>query len=131
MKDKKTEKTVLMINTHLDVPAISDKQAAVILSELGDKIAKYSTFATGDFNFKTWEPGYSVMTEKLGDAMKTAFKNTSNINYTYNGFGTSSSHIIDYIFHSEKAIPTEFYIINDMYGGYVSDHFGLLTKFVI
>ena len=131
LKDKKTDKTVLMINTHLDVPAVSDVQAKVILAKLGDKIAKYPTFATGDFNFKTWEPGYAVMTEKLGDAMKTAFKNTSKINYTYNGFGTSSSHIIDYIFHSELATPVEFYIANDMYDGYISDHFGILSKFAI
>ena len=131
LKDKKTDKTVLMINTHLDVPEIRDDQAEVILRKLGDKIAKYPTFATGDFNFKTWEPGYAVMTEKLDDAMKTAFKNTSKINYTYNGFGTSNSHIIDYIFHSELATPIEFYIVNDMYDGYVSDHFGILSKFAI
>jgi endonuclease/exonuclease/phosphatase family metal-dependent hydrolase len=130
LKDKLTGKTVLMTNTHLDTPEISDEQSKIILDYFKDMIGKYPMFTTGDLNFKDYEAGYKVFIKSMSDSQDTALKNLSTVGYTYNNFGKSNSHRIDYIFHNALASPYEYKILTNEFGGYVSDHYGIYAKYV-
>ena len=118
-----------MTNTHLDSPPASERQSEIIIDRFKDMMGKYPMFTTGDFNFKDYEEGYKIFTKSMFDSQETAIKNLSGINYTYNGFGTSNSHRIDFIFHNSLVQPVEYKILNDDFGGYVSDHYGIYTKY--
>lgn len=130
VKDKSTNKELFLCNPHLDWNNDTQRalQLEVMIEQLSSYFRQYPTIACGDYNSTPDGPIYARMTELLMDTRVSAPKNISTIDFTCHGFGKSTS-TIDYIFHNEELVPELYYILNDDYGGYVSDHYGVLTNF--
>ena len=81
----------------------------------------------GDFNSEPDGPIYTIVTDNgLLDTRKTAATDHSEIDHTFHGFGASTT-FLDYIFHSDALETNRYRIMSDIYGGYVSDHYGVLA----
>ena len=132
LKDKQTGKTILMANTHLDhgTDEVRDAQSMILINYLSRKFSKYPFFITGDFNFLPNSTAYKTINKHLLDAHDEAIVDKSTIQYTFHGYGNSQKEI-DFCFFNEKSTAISYYIANDDYGGYVSDHYGVVTKFTI
>ena len=142
LTDTKTGKTLLFTNTHLHhqddeyYQQLRDRQAEILLRYLRrgeNKLAKYPGFLTGDFNGTSDEAFYDTITDWYDDSGKTAITNSSNVNYSYHGFGTVvMQQPLDYCFHSPGNVTVlDYRILDDWYGGYISDHYGILVTAVL
>lgn len=131
-KDKFTDTTILFINCHPDWNNDTQRalQVEVIFEVMGEKMAEYPTIFCGDFNTRPDGPIYPRITQEFKDPYREAEVNLSEINYTSHGFGKSSA-FIDYSFYDDTFKPTHYRIINDMYDGHVSDHYGTFTDFIL
>ena len=132
LRDVRTDKLLMIANTHLDHSndAIRKAQIDALLGYLADDMKSYPIFMTGDFNaLRTSEPYKTILGAGLYDGEKRAWLNDSNLNYTchlYRGHGDT----IDYCFFSKQWTPMYARIVSDDYGGYVSDHYGVIVDFV-
>lgn len=125
MKDKRTGKQFLFVNTHLDnVGKEAQRKGLALIME---KIVEINpeglpTVLTGDFNVK---PDDAVLTD-LDATMTSARKGAAETdNYgSYNNWGRKSD-IIDYIYYSGFGSCREFMTIRKKYADkpFVSDHF--------
>ena len=134
LKDKRTDTTILAVNTHLDHTSedIRLRQIQVILDYLAANVGDYPLFFTGDFNASSRSSSYGLVSETLTDARETAGVNLSTVsgtfhNYHEGGFGS----VIDHVFYNDKATPVTYEIVSKSYGGFVSDHYGVLVEFVL
>lgn len=133
-KDKSTQETFVMANTHLDhgTDEVREQQMEILLNELSDLINRYPLILTGDFNAIPGSAAYNAATEKLVDARTDALENRSTIEHTFDSYGQKTSgKIIDYCFYTDKATATWYKVANDQFDGYVSDHYGVLSQFGI
>ena len=132
LKDKQTGKTILMANTHLDhgTDEVRNAQSEILINYLSRRFSKYPLFITGDFNFLPNSTAYKTITTKLDDAHDEAIVDRSTVQYTFHGYGNSQKEI-DFCFFNDKSTAISYYIVNDDYNGYVSDHYGVWFKFVI
>lgn len=130
VKDKFTDVTTLYINCHPDWNNDTQRalQVDVIFEVMGEKMAEYPTILCGDFNTQPDGPVYPRIVQEFKDTYKEAEVNLSEIDYTCHSFGESSK-FIDYTFYNHTFKPTHYRIINDMYNGHVSDHYGIFTDF--
>lgn len=130
VKDLLTGKELFLCNAHLDWNNDTQRalQLEVLIQQLSPYFQQYPTIACGDYNSTPDGPIYARACELLTDSRVSADKNISTIDFTSHGFGTSSN-LIDYIFHSEALHADLYYILNDHYDGFVSDHYGVLTDF--
>ncbi len=132
LKDKLTDKQILVVSTHpcWTTDEVREKEVTNLLNYLKDKINANITFITGDFNSTPDSTPYQrVIDFGLKDSYDTAESNLSSIDYTCGFFSTFSPKRIDYCFHDDKSTALEYKILNEMYGGFVSDHYGLIAKF--
>ena len=129
IKDKLTGKEIFISNSHLDWNNDTQRalQLEVLIEQNAERFEQYPTIVCGDYNSQPDGPIYARITEFFADASKTAAKNISTIDYTCHSFGASAT-FIDYILHSEDFSVNLYYIMNDMYGGDVSDHYGVLAE---
>lgn len=129
-KDKFTDVTTLYINCHPDWNNDTQRalQVDVLFEVMGEKMAEYPTILCGDFNTTPDGPVYPRIVKEVKDTYKEAEINLSEIDYTCHSFGSASS-FIDYTFYNHTFKPTLYRIINDMYNGHVSDHYGIFTDF--
>ena len=138
LKDKYTGNTLVMANAHLDYAddSVKSQQVKYLLEGLSEYMDKYPVFLTGDFNATPGSAPYNMTIKEFSDSHDSANENRSDVNYTcgydydYNGGGTNGK-IIDYCFHNDKALALWYRILSDQFKGYVSDHHGVLTEFVI
>lgn len=131
-RDRFTNTTILFINCHPDWNNDTQRalQVEVIFEVLGDKMKEYPTILCGDFNTTPDGPIYPRITEVFNDPYVEAEINISKIDYTCHSFG-AAENFIDYSFYDDSFKATHYYIINDMYEGHVSDHYGTFTDFVL
>jgi len=132
LKDKLTDKQILVVSTHpcWTTDEVREKEVTNLLNYLKDKINANITFITGDFNSTPESEPYNRVIEfGLKDSYHTAAKNLSSIDYTCGFFTTFDPSRIDYCFHDDNSTALEYKILNEMYGGFVSDHFGIVAKF--
>lgn len=130
--DKFTDTTILFINCHPDWNNDTQRalQVEVIFEVMGEKMQQYPTIFCGDFNTQPDGPIYPRITQQFNDPYVEAQVNLSEIDYTCHSFGTAMS-FIDYSFYDDTFKPTHYRILNDMYNGYVSDHYGTFTDFIL
>ena len=130
--DKYTDTTFLLINCHPDWNNDTQRalQVEVIFQEMGEKMNQYPTIFCGDFNTVPDGPVYPRIVQDMKDTRIEAPTNLSEIDFTSHGFG-ASSNLIDYIFYNGCFQPTTYRILNELYGGYVSDHYAVMTDFKI
>lgn len=130
VKDLITEKEMFLCNCHLDWNNDTQRalQLEVMIKELTPYFEKYPTFACGDYNSEPDGPIYARAAELFTHARDSAKRDLSTVDFTCHTFGESRS-FIDYIFHTEDFATNYYYILSDHYGGYVSDHYGVLAEF--
>ena len=130
--DTLSNTTYLILNCHPDW--INDTQRAlqveVIFSQMGEKMQQYPTLFCGDFNTKPDGPVYARIIQDVNDSSTNADNDLSEVDHTFHNFGESND-FIDYIFYTAPLKPTNYRIISDMYKGQVSDHYGVMTDFIM
>lgn len=132
LKDKITDTQFLVVSTHpcWTTDEVRDKEVKNLLTYMNDKIQSNITFITGDFNTKPDGPVYKrVMDYGLKDSYFTAKENRSTIDYTCGFFNDGEFCRIDYCFHDDNSTALAYKILNDMYSGFVSDHYAIIAKF--
>ena len=132
LKDNKTGEQILACNTHLDhsTDAIRAAQLAVLFEQLSYDLGHYSVIMTGDFNMlRESEPYKAVTKAGLLDGQRNAWLDESTVDHSCHLY-TDDGEIIDYCFHSKDLLPIYTKIVSDDYGGYVSDHYGVLVELV-
>ena len=137
--DNETGKTVLLSNTHLIdrrdalYQGVRAQQAEILLRYLrrGNTLVKYPGFLTGDFNGKPDEPFYSQISAWYDDSRITCISDSSTVNYSFQNYGTKQA-LYDYCFHSQGNVTVlDYRILDDLYGDYISDHYGILVTAVV
>ena len=135
LRDQETGKIFLFGNTHLQdggtafYQEVRARQAEVLFRQLRgttNRLAQYPGFLTGDFNGEANEPFYSEVTGVYADARTVAVNNSSTADFSFHGYGQQQV-LIDYCFCSPKNTTIlDYQILDTQYGGYVSDHYGIL-----
>ncbi len=133
LQDSETGKKFLIGNTHLHHigtdQEVRARQAEILLWRLrnDNMLTCYPGFLTGDFNGEPNEPFYSRITEEFEDSQISTINDSSFVNYTFHAYGNTKV-LCDYCFHSPKNVTIlDYRILDDQYGGYVSDHYGVLV----
>lgn len=132
LTDNQTGKMIFACNTHLDhsTDAIRAAQLEVLLEQLSYEVGYYPFILTGDFNMlRDSAPYKSVTKAGLLDGQRNAWVDDSEVDHSCHLY-TDDGEIIDYCFYSTDFLPFYAKIINDDYGGYVSDHYGVLVELV-
>ena len=132
LKDRLTEKTLFVCNTHLDT--MSDEarmaQLKILYQQVGSYMEKYPTVFCGDFNARPDSPVYAEVTKTLFDPHETASVKADDYQYTYTDYGTTTDpRRLDYLFYNQFLTAQSYRIMTDRYDGYISDHFGAMTEY--
>lgn len=139
LKDQETGRCFYVGTTHptaggdADSMRIRSKQVFWLIAyveQLVEKYGEYPIFLAGDFNMiPAGDPDlFLYLSEKYTNAATAALYNGSEIDYTFQNFGKSDGVLLDYcFFKGENVVILAQRIANDMFDGYVSDHYGLLT----
>lgn len=129
LQDHTTGKRLLFLNTHLDNTSqqAADFGAEVIIEHLTALQAKYGKEAgvvlTGDFNETQEDEAYRRIAARLQDCTDPGKKTTT---YQEWGYCDTGSEPIDFIFTSGTG--SDYTVLNDLSGGYVSDHYGVYAN---
>lgn len=129
LQDRTTGKRLLFLNTHLDNASqqAADFGAEVIIEHLTALQAKYGKEAgvvlTGDFNETQEDEAYRRIAARLQDCTDPAKKTTT---YQEWGYCDTGNEPIDFIFTSGTG--SDYTVLNDLSGGYVSDHYGVYAN---
>lgn len=131
LKDKKSGKTFLMSNTHLDTASneVRLAQYKVIAEQLADKFAQYPAVLTGDFNATPDSTTYAEVTKTFSDSHLSAKHKATDIEFTVHHYGKDDDQRIDYCFYNNGFVAEDYRILTEQFDGYVSDHYGVLTKY--
>lgn len=131
LKDKTNDKTFLMCNTHLDT--ISDEvrlaQYKILAEQLADKFAQYPTILTGDFNSIPGSTVYAEVNDIFSDPHISAKNKADTGECTSHGYGKVTDRRIDFCFYNDGFTAEDYRILTEQFDGYVSDHYGVLTKY--
>ena len=132
LKDKNTGEIILFANTHLDhsTDEVRSAQMDILMDYLADRIGAYPFYLTGDFNCEVNSIPYETVTARLQDSHKTAWEDLSTAVNTYHAYTVEGKSEIDFIFHNDRTTPVQYEIISKDYGGFVSDHYGVISEFV-
>lgn len=132
LRDKLTGETILFANTHLDHSndTVRSAQMDILMDYLADRIGQYPFYLTGDFNCVADSVPYETVTARLQDSHKTAWVDLSTAENTYHAYTVEGHSEIDFIFHNGHTTPVQYEIISKDYGGFVSDHYGVIAEFV-
>lgn len=133
LKDRKTNRVFLMMNTHFDhIGKESRKQSAALLKARANELAgDLPVIVTGDFNFTREAPPYSVMMEPSGIRLIDAAPNSEG---TSCGFtvGARPCSAIDYVFFTNHWKSKKYQIIKDNDGAYYpSDHLPVMVSLTL
>lgn len=131
LKDKKSGRVFLVINTHFDhIGVEARKKSAALLKAKADELAGgIPVIIMGDFNCTREDTPYSIMTGE--GKLKLADTAPDNPPGTYCTFEVNSveCRAIDYIFYSKEWVSTEYQVISENDGKhYPSDHLPVTSK---
>lgn len=132
LKDKRTDETILMVNTHFDhIGKESRRESAILLKQRAAELAKdLPVIITGDFNFTRDKPPYKVMMDPSSSPVLDAAP--ADTPGTSCGFevGARPCNAIDYIFYTPDWNASGYQVIQDHDGKYYpSDHLPVMATF--
>ena len=120
--------TYILMNTHLDNASEQAREfgAGVILDEI-DKLQETHQNAklvlTGDFNETSDAEAYKLLTSELND---TTDDSKQMATYQAWGYINTGDKPIDFIFTNGKS--QNYYVLNRLDNGYISDHYGIYSE---
>lgn len=131
LKDKKTGRIFMAINTHFDHIGIEARKnsALLIIKKIQEIVGDRPAVLTGDFNVSDTSETYKTITMNkfvLKDAYKIA-KERNGVNYTWHNWGKqrlNKREKIDFIFVTPQITVLDAYIPKEVKGhrGHLSDH---------
>ena len=132
LTDKANGKDLMFCNLHLSGGRTAEKQIKVVTKYLADEFEKYPVFLTGDFNAHPDSSTCLYLETVMKDSFVTTEKNLAPIPYTAHDYGAlTNAYRIDFCWYKGDLKCQSYNTITDMYDGYVSDHYGVLIKFVL
>lgn len=134
LKDKETQKTFYVFNTHFDHKGVkARKESAVLIlkkiSEIADR--KDPILLTGDFNLTPEEKPLVLIRQKLKDSRQISKTVPQGPVGTFNDFDIASKleNRIDYIFVNKLIDVNKYTVITDSRDNrYPSDHLPVLVE---
>ncbi len=134
LENDTTGQRYIHMNTHLDNASeeAANFGALAIAQKMGELMLQYQNafiVLTGDFNETDDMQAYQTISALLNDTrvIVNADKHT-----TYQDWGNEDSgEPIDYIFVSKTQSVVNYYVLDDISNGYVSDHYGLASDISI
>lgn len=135
LEDKNSAAQYLFMNTHLDNVSEEAQEygANVILERMNALTAQHpgaAVILTGDFNQTRGMRAHSAVSAVLNDSLSAA--ENGEIKGTYQEWGEQdNTEPIDFIFSSNDLPAVEYQVLDDISNGYISDHYGVYTEFVI
>lgn len=134
LKDKKTDKTLLMLNAHLGLELKIQEDSCNKIMAFVKASDTDGYLMCGDFNFSmdTNNAAYKIMLTNNTKDMAIAAKTEGMQGITggtFHDYGRKESpKRIDFFFGSSNLKSKMYSLINDTYDGlYMSDHYGLLN----
>lgn len=139
LRDRQTGHRMSLGTTHLQNGAVETfgpirtRQAEILLETFRQQnlIGDCSSFLLGDFNARSSEEYYTVITGVYRDARLAALHDSSAVDYSFQGYGTYQSLIDQVFFDGDQVRILDYRILDDQYDGYISDHYGILTTVYI
>lgn len=132
LKDKKTLKNYIVVNTHLDNEGTQARKRGleVILSGLAsiNPDGRYPVVVMGDFNMETSDPAMQTISKSMKDARTTASDTDSM--HSFHAWGKTRG-TIDFIWYSGFSQCNAFHTISEAFEGreFISDHYPVMGKF--
>lgn len=133
LKDKKSGKIFMAVNTHFDHVGIEarNKGALLIIDKIKEIVGDKPAVLTGDFNVNNQSDAYNTITQNafvLKDAFKVA-ESKSGVGYTFHDYGRIAKdecEMIDFIFVTPQIKVDSVYIpeepLRESGLQYLSDH---------
>ncbi len=127
--NNETKQKLVFLNTHLDNASeqSADFGASVVLSKTDDIKATYgkdvNIVLTGDFNETQDGTAYKLIRDKLNDCTDNSKKTAT---YQEWGYCDTGDEPIDFIFTSGTG--SNYTVLDDLSGGYISDHYGVYSN---
>ncbi len=136
LKDLETGQVFYFENTHLHHAYSEDfdfalRQLEVLFEEMDkvyDRLGRHPVFLVGDFNRSPQSDTYRFALSRLRDARVEALRNSSRIDYTYHNFGRKKQLLDHCFYQGDQLVILDYHIVDESYGGYISDHYGVLTE---
>jgi endonuclease/exonuclease/phosphatase family metal-dependent hydrolase len=125
MRDKKSKREFVVINTHFDhIGKEAREKSAGLLKSKASKLAnELPLIITGDFNCTRDEPPYQVMIAPSKVVLTDAAPQNSPGTFCNFGVNSMECRPIDYIFHTPQWRSEHYNVIQDNDGkNYPSDH---------
>lgn len=133
-KEKETGIQFVHINTHFGLTNLSKENSGTLIHDrVQERYADMPVFVTGDFNTQEGTQPYEniIAGDLLFNAAELA-EETGTVTGTYNGYKDNASRVIDFVFVTEKVQPEYYTVLTEKPdGGFVSDHYGLLTRHTV
>jgi len=134
LKDRKTNKKFLSINTHFDhVGKEARHHSASLLKQKAKELGKdLPLIITGDFNCTRTDPPYSTIMNS--DVIRLIDPLPGQTIGTFCGFRVNAMECraIDYLFHTDHWTSSDYKVITDNDGTfYPSDHLPVMTTLVL
>jgi endonuclease/exonuclease/phosphatase family metal-dependent hydrolase len=131
LKDKKSGRVFLVINTHFDHIGVEArrKSAELLKAKAHELAGGLPVIILGDFNCTRQDPPYSIMVREGN--LRLADTAPENPPGTYCTFEVNSVECkaIDYIFYSEQWVSSEYQVISENDGKhYPSDHLPVTSE---
>lgn len=138
LKDKKTGKIFMAVNTHFDHVGVQARHngALLIMDKIKEIVGDQPAVLTGDFNITDDDPAYKTLTESefvFKDAHKIAdvVEGQAYSFHDYNRYDLSDRHKIDFIFVTPTIKVNRSYIpvqAEGLEGPFMSDHNPVLVN---
>lgn len=132
LKDNHTQQNLLVCNVHLDTRSndVRLQQLNVVYEQLGSYMEQYPTIFCGDFNSRPDSAAYADLASRFNDPHETATEKYDDYPHTFTNYGNSENPgRLDYMFYTDVLTANRYRIMTNQYGGYISDHYGVMTEY--
>lgn len=131
LKDKKSGKTFVFMNTHLGFGEENQVKSVRLIHQYMEKLTPYPIFITGDFNMTPSSCAYAEMLKRMADVNALTVNDRRSTYHGYNQQNDFDEHI-DYCFIDRNLTPTTFKIIDELIENkFPSDHYGIFAELKI
>lgn len=133
-RDKETQKSFCIFNTHFDHKGVkARRESAILILKKIDELTgrKDPVILTGDFNLTPDEKPMMLIRQKLSDSRQVSRTIPKGPLGTFNGFdfNTTPENRIDYIFVNRFITVNSYAVLNDSKNEhYPSDHLPVLVE---